>query len=210
MRGWAEAFEGRTQAGLRDLRQAVAAAETMDATLIKIFALIALGATLGRQGEVQEALLLLAEQRVLANRTGMAIFDVPARLCEGELRLKLTEPEPETAEACFQDALDIARRQEAKTLELRTAMALSRLWQGRASAPRPMTSSPRSMPGSPRASIPPICSTSRPCSTIWARTRQGCEIGRLCGASFPHSQQSRSITGPGKRRRKLGRMRARQ
>jgi predicted ATPase len=34
-----------------------------------------------------------------------------------------------TAEECFQRALDVARRQEAKSLELRAAMSLSRLWQ---------------------------------------------------------------------------------
>ncbi|MBI3329877.1 MAG: hypothetical protein HYZ81_24610 [Nitrospinae bacterium] len=33
------------------------------------------------------------------------------------------------AEACFQQALDIARRQQAKSWELRAAMSLSRLWQ---------------------------------------------------------------------------------
>ena len=33
------------------------------------------------------------------------------------------------AEACFQQALDVARRQEAKLLELRAAMSLARLWQ---------------------------------------------------------------------------------
>jgi predicted ATPase len=33
------------------------------------------------------------------------------------------------AEACFRKALDIARRQQAKSLELRAAMSLSRLWQ---------------------------------------------------------------------------------
>jgi predicted ATPase len=33
------------------------------------------------------------------------------------------------AEACFQQALDVARRQEAKSLELRAAVSLSRLWQ---------------------------------------------------------------------------------
>ena len=32
-------------------------------------------------------------------------------------------------EECFQQALDIARRQQAKSLELRAAMSLSRLWQ---------------------------------------------------------------------------------
>ena len=33
------------------------------------------------------------------------------------------------AETCFRQALDVARRQEAKSLELRAAMSLSRLWQ---------------------------------------------------------------------------------
>jgi predicted ATPase len=33
------------------------------------------------------------------------------------------------AETCFQHALDSARRQQAKWLELRTAVSLSRLWQ---------------------------------------------------------------------------------
>ena len=34
-----------------------------------------------------------------------------------------------TAEECFQQALDIARRQHARSLELRAAMSLGRLWQ---------------------------------------------------------------------------------
>ena len=37
--------------------------------------------------------------------------------------------QPGEAEACFQQALVVARRQQAKSLELRTAMSLSRLWQ---------------------------------------------------------------------------------
>ena len=35
----------------------------------------------------------------------------------------------EEVEACFQKAIDIARRQSAKSLELRAVMSLSRLWQ---------------------------------------------------------------------------------
>jgi predicted ATPase len=38
-------------------------------------------------------------------------------------------PQPEEAETWLQRALDVARRQEAKSLELRAAMSLSRLWQ---------------------------------------------------------------------------------
>jgi predicted ATPase len=36
---------------------------------------------------------------------------------------------PAEAEAWLQRALDVARRQEAKSLELRAAMSLARLWQ---------------------------------------------------------------------------------
>jgi len=48
---------------------------------------------------------------------------------QGELRLQLSIPDVPQAEACFQQALDAVRRQQAKALELRAALSLSRLWQ---------------------------------------------------------------------------------
>jgi predicted ATPase len=45
------------------------------------------------------------------------------------LLLQVTIPEVPQAETCFQQALDVARRQQAKSLELRVALSLSRLWQ---------------------------------------------------------------------------------
>jgi predicted ATPase len=39
------------------------------------------------------------------------------------------QPAAEGAEACFHQALTIARRQQARSWELRAAMSLSRLWQ---------------------------------------------------------------------------------
>jgi predicted ATPase len=47
----------------------------------------------------------------------------------GVLLLRQTGTPQAEAEACFQRALDVARRQEAKSLELRAAMSLARLWQ---------------------------------------------------------------------------------
>jgi predicted ATPase len=48
---------------------------------------------------------------------------------QGELLLQHAAPEVSHAETCFQQALAIARRQQAKSLELRAAMSLGRLWQ---------------------------------------------------------------------------------
>ena len=48
---------------------------------------------------------------------------------KGELLLQQAVPDAPQAEACFQQALAVARRQQAKSWELRAAMSLSRLWQ---------------------------------------------------------------------------------
>jgi len=48
---------------------------------------------------------------------------------QGDLTLARSAGQQAEAEACFQQALDIARRQQAKFWELRTATSLARLWQ---------------------------------------------------------------------------------
>ena len=48
---------------------------------------------------------------------------------QGELLLLQATPDASQAETSFQHALDIARRQQAQSLELRAVMSLARLWQ---------------------------------------------------------------------------------
>jgi predicted ATPase len=48
---------------------------------------------------------------------------------KGELLLRQFAPDTQAAETCFRQALDIARRQEAMSLELRAVTSLCRLWQ---------------------------------------------------------------------------------
>jgi predicted ATPase len=48
---------------------------------------------------------------------------------KGELLLQQTTPDTPQAETCFQKALNIASRQQAKSWELRAATSLARLWQ---------------------------------------------------------------------------------
>ncbi len=49
---------------------------------------------------------------------------------KGELLLVGTPDDPGSAEGCFKQAIEIAQLQNAKSLELRAAVSLARLWQG--------------------------------------------------------------------------------
>ena len=59
----------------------------------------------------------------------MRLWEAEVQRLTGELLLRQAVPDEEQAAACFQQALDVARRQQARSLELRAAMSLSRLWQ---------------------------------------------------------------------------------
>jgi predicted ATPase len=50
-------------------------------------------------------------------------------LCEAKSDTPQGGREQHEAERCFQQALDVSRQQQAKSLELRAAMSLARLWQ---------------------------------------------------------------------------------
>jgi predicted ATPase len=55
--------------------------------------------------------------------------EAEAHRAAGEIALALPERDVEKAQACFERALDIARRQRAKSWELRAAMSMARLWR---------------------------------------------------------------------------------
>ena len=50
-------------------------------------------------------------------------------MLKGWLLLARSGENQAAAEACFRQALDVARRQSAKSVELRAATSLARLWQ---------------------------------------------------------------------------------
>jgi len=66
---------------------------------------------------------------VVANDTGECRWDAELHRLKGELLLARPAEHHAEAETYFHQALDVARRQEAKSLELRAAMSLARLWQ---------------------------------------------------------------------------------
>jgi predicted ATPase len=80
-------------------------------------------------GQSKRALQALADAMAAIHHTGERYNEAEAYRLQGEFLLRQATPDATQAEACFQQALAVARRQQAKSLELRTAMSLSRLWQ---------------------------------------------------------------------------------
>jgi predicted ATPase len=80
-------------------------------------------------GQAEAGLDVLAEALALVDRTDERYWEAELYRLKGELLLQQATPDAPQAEACFQQALAVARRQQAKSWELRTAMSLSRLWQ---------------------------------------------------------------------------------
>jgi predicted ATPase len=78
---------------------------------------------------VEEGLRMLAAMRVAVDHSGLCFLEAEMYRLTGELLLQQAVPNEPQAEAGFQQALKVARRQQAKSWELRTAMSLSRLWQ---------------------------------------------------------------------------------
>ena len=77
----------------------------------------------------QEGLAVLAEAQALIEKTGERYYEAELERLKGELMLVQFPDDAAEAETCFHKALEIARGQQAKSLELRTAMSLARLWQ---------------------------------------------------------------------------------
>jgi predicted ATPase/class 3 adenylate cyclase len=127
--GWALAMQGQGEAGLAQLRQGLAAFVAMGQELARPLCLVMLAEAAGHAGQVDEGLRLLAEALAAMEAMGRGDLLAEAYRLQGELLLRQAAPDVTQAEACFQQALAIARRQQAKSWELRAAMSLSRLWQ---------------------------------------------------------------------------------
>jgi adenylate cyclase len=74
-------------------------------------------------------LRVLEEALVIVHKSGEGYFEAEIYRLKGELLLQQVAEKEEEAEVCFRKALDVARRQKAKSLELRAAMSLTHLWR---------------------------------------------------------------------------------
>jgi predicted ATPase len=125
-RGWALAAQGQGAEGIAQMRQSLDASRAMGG--VGGLEVPALAEAYGQVGQVDKGLHLLVEELPMTGTTE-GRHRAERHRVHGELLLRQTVPEGQAAEACFQQALDVARQRQAKSWELRAAMSLSRLWQ---------------------------------------------------------------------------------
>jgi predicted ATPase len=133
------------------MQQGLAAFRAMGAELIRTALLHLLATTYANVGQREEGLRVVAEALTVVDKTGERFSEAELYRLKGELLLtqeiksqksensnpQSAFPNPQSdAEACFLKAIDVARQQQATSLELRATMSLARLWQRQGKQPQ--------------------------------------------------------------------------
>src|SRR5262249_42936600 len=152
LRGWALAEQGQGEEGVLQIRQGLTAYWATRSELVQTYCPALLGEACGKAGQAEEGLSVLAKALAAVDKTGERLYEAELYRLKGELVLqsgvrspqsKLSNPQfpfrfgldvplamqlAAEAEAYFFKAIAIARRQRAKSLELRAVMSLARPW----------------------------------------------------------------------------------
>jgi predicted ATPase len=129
LRGWALTAQGAKAEGIAQLRQGLVAHLDTRAGLHRPYFLSLLAEAYGEAGQLEDGLAVLDEALDTVHKTEERNWEAELNRRKGELLLMQQGQKVGEVEKCFRQALEIARRQKAKSLELRAAMSLSRLWQ---------------------------------------------------------------------------------
>jgi predicted ATPase len=125
--GWGQTEAGQVEEGIAQIRQGLAAWQAMGARMHLSHYLGMLAEAHMKAGQVEQGLSVLAEALAFVEKTDERYFEAEIHRLKGELLL-MQGDEPE-AEAEYHLAVEVARRQRAKSWELRATTSVSRLWQ---------------------------------------------------------------------------------
>jgi predicted ATPase len=128
-RGWALALQGQGEEGLAQIHQRITAWRSTGAALQVPYFCSLFAEVAARLGHTADGLQALTEAQALIEQHEQRWWEAEVYRLRGVVLLQQPLTPQAEAETWFQRALDTARRQEAKSLELRAALSLARLWQ---------------------------------------------------------------------------------
>ena len=140
LRGWAMAEQGRNEEGIAQIQEGLAASRATGAELMRPYFLCLLAEACMETGRLDDGLSALTEALAAADEHENRTYEAEIHRLKGELLLKQNDSNTAEAQSCFERAIEIARKQSAKSLELRATMSLARLLakQGRRDEARTM------------------------------------------------------------------------
>jgi predicted ATPase len=128
--GWSQAAKGEIATGIAAMRQGLLDWQATGSVTYRTYYLGILAETLSQQSSASESLGLLDEALLLAEQTGEGLYAAELHRLHGEALLRASDDPTaagKRAEEDFLRALETARRQEVRSLELRAATSLARL-----------------------------------------------------------------------------------
>ena len=125
-RGWARAQLGDVAGGIADIRAGMDRRRAFGMGAVWPWFLALIAEAHGLIGQVQEGLTALDEALDWVQRNDERLYEAEVHRIRGELLLQ--KGVPDEAETCFQQALTVARDQQARSWELRAATGMGRMW----------------------------------------------------------------------------------
>jgi predicted ATPase len=129
LRSWTLAHQGQVKEGSEQINHGLTAFRATGAEILRPYFLALLAEAHGTMGQLDIGLTLLTDALALVDTIGERWYEPELYRLKGELLLQQSSDNQAEAESCFHHAIEIARHQQAKSFELRTATSLSRLWQ---------------------------------------------------------------------------------
>jgi predicted ATPase len=126
---WATAMLGVSDEGIARMRLEIESLRSIGIQMFRPYYLALLGDCYGRVGAGDEGLSVLEEAQTVADCTSEHWWDAELHRLKGELLLLQSHQNRSEVKTCFDRALGVARSQNAKSLELRAAMSMARLWR---------------------------------------------------------------------------------
>jgi predicted ATPase len=127
LRGWLLVEQGQKQTGIVQMLKGMALERggvTWDSYCSALLA-----EAYRTAGQSAEGINVVSGALATAHQTECRYYEAELYRIKGDLLLGQAVGDEAQAETCFQRAAEVSRRQEARSLELRAAMSLSRLWQ---------------------------------------------------------------------------------
>jgi predicted ATPase len=128
LEGWAMAKNGDPEAGLRNMRRGAELLGEQNMSMFDGLLKIAL-AEVECRADLGRAVTTLDEALAICESTGQRAFEAELHRARGEILLKRDPDTSAPSEKAFQTAIGVAKKQAARSFELRAALALAKLYQ---------------------------------------------------------------------------------